>query len=105
MKEVNINVEINSLNDILELIEKYPLKIDVKYNINMKAIHDIKIPIQKLNDMIGMKKLKTNIIHQIVYFIQNLHINDISKENNDFMHTVIYGATWNRKNRNRKNNW
>ena len=91
IKEININVELNTLNDILDLIEKYPLKIDVKYNINMKAIHDIKKPVQKLNNMIGMKKLKTNIIQQIIYFIQNLHINDNSKENNDFMHTVIYG--------------
>jgi len=63
--------------------------LDIKYNINMKAIHDIKLPLERLNKMIGMKKLKESIVDQIIYFIQNLHKN--SDNNGDFMHTVIYG--------------
>ena len=86
-KAIDINIEINNLNDILELCEKYPLSNEVEYNINMKAIHNIKNPVTKLNDMIGMKKLKANVINQIIYFIQSFH----QGCSNDFMHTVIYG--------------
>ncbi len=90
-KKINISAEINNIKDIIELIEKYPLKDDVEYNINMKAIHNIKEPIIELNDMIGMHLLKKSITDQILFFIQDLHINNKNKEDNDFMHTCIYG--------------
>ena len=88
--KVNIEVEIESLDDLMKLIEKYPLKYDVEYNINMKAMHDIKEPLNNLKNMIGMNKLKNNIVDQILYFVQNLHKGK-DKSHQDFMHTVIYG--------------
>jgi len=88
--KVNIEVEIESLEDLLKLINDYPLKYDVEYNINMKAIHDIKEPLTDLKNMIGMNKLKNNIVDQILYFVQNLH-KGTDKSHHDFMHTVIYG--------------
>ena len=87
-KHVNIDVEINIIKDLLDLCEKYPLKPDIKYNINMKAIHSIQKPLIALDNMIGMSALKSSIIDQIIFFIQNLHK---SKEHNDFMHTVVCG--------------
>jgi len=87
-KHICIDVEINTIQDFLELCEKYPLKIDVKYNIDMKAIHSIKKPLTSLNNMIGMNALKSSIVDQIIFFIQNLHKN---KTDNDFMHTVVCG--------------
>lgn len=88
--KVNIEVEIESLDDLLKLIEDYPLKCDVEYNINMKAMHNIKEPLTNLKNMIGMNKLKNNIVDQILYFVQNLHKGTL-KNHHDFMHTVIYG--------------
>jgi len=90
IKKVNIAREINNINELLQLIEDYPIEPNVEYNINMKAIHQIKNPLVELNSMIGMHKLKQNIIDQILYFIQDLHKISQSKTN-DFMHTVIYG--------------
>ena len=90
IKKVNIAREINNIKELLQLIEDYPIKPNVEYNINMKAIHQIKKPLVELNSMIGMHKLKQNIIDQILYFIQDLHKISQSKTN-DFMHTVIYG--------------
>jgi len=87
---VNIQVEIESLEDLLKLISDYPLAIDKEYNINMAAIHKIEEPLRDLNKMIGMNKLKNSIVDQILYFVQNLH-KDASNKNGDFMHTVIYG--------------
>ena len=89
-KKVNIEVEINNINDLLDIIKKHPLKFDVEYNINMKALHDIKIPLNKLNNMIGMIDLKSSIVDQILYFVQDLHKSN-DNNNIDFMHTVIYG--------------
>ena len=88
-ESINIDVEINDINDILKLVDRYQNDPAVKYNINMKALHDIKEPLEELNNMIGMKDLKINIVDQILYFIQELHKSNVSC--GDFMHTVIYG--------------
>jgi SpoVK/Ycf46/Vps4 family AAA+-type ATPase len=84
-----IEAEIDNITDILNLIEKYPLDNAVEYNINMSGLHYIKHDLKELNEMIGMKELKSNIVEQILYFSQGLHQNkDLSGE---FLHTVIYG--------------
>jgi SpoVK/Ycf46/Vps4 family AAA+-type ATPase len=87
---INIEAEINSIDDIIQLTEKYKLDPEIRYNINMKALHNIKEPLQELNNMIGMTELKNNIVDQILYFVQELHKNK-SESTGDFMHTVIYG--------------
>ena len=86
---IDINVEINSITDILKLIETYKYDPSIKYNIDMKALHNIKEPLEELNNMIGMKDLKNNIVDQILYFVQQLHKNKNSS--GEFLHTVIYG--------------
>jgi SpoVK/Ycf46/Vps4 family AAA+-type ATPase len=86
---INIEVEINNIADILKLIDTYKADPSIKYNINMKALHSIKEPLEELNNMIGMKELKNNIVDQILYFIQDLHKN--KNETGEFLHTVIYG--------------
>jgi SpoVK/Ycf46/Vps4 family AAA+-type ATPase len=86
---IHIQTEINDISDILKLIDKYKADPSIKYNINMKALHNIKEPLTELNNMIGMKDLKNNIVDQILYFVQELHKDTHSK--GDFMHTVIYG--------------
>jgi AAA+ superfamily predicted ATPase len=90
IKNITIKTYINEVQDLIDLTIKYPILPNVKYNINMKAIHDIKQPLINLNNMIGMNTLKKDIINQILYFIQNFHINPTTN-NNDFMHTCIYG--------------
>ena len=88
-EKVDINIEINNINDLLSLIEKYPLNDKIEYNINMNSLHKIKEPLIELNNMIGMKNIKENILYQLLYFIQDMH--KIGANTNDFMHTVIYG--------------
>jgi len=86
---INIDVEINNIKDILNIIDRYQNDSAIKYNINIKALHNIKEPLEELNNMIGMNDLKNNIVDQILYFIQELHINKNSS--GEFLHTVIYG--------------
>jgi len=88
-EKINIEIEINSLDDLLKMMDDYPLHDDKEYNINIQTLHNIKEPLIELNSMIGMKNLKNNILEQILYFVQELHIS--KKGQGDFMHTVIYG--------------
>jgi AAA+ superfamily predicted ATPase len=92
IQTVNIDVEINSLDDLIKMINDNPIIENVKYNIDIRALHKIKPNLIELKNMIGMKDLKNNVIDQILYFAQNLHKNNKNKiAEGDFMHTVIYG--------------
>jgi len=86
---IHIDTEINNISDILKLIETYKADPSIKYNINMKCLHNIKEPLEELNNMVGMTNLKNNIVDQILYFVQELHKDNQST--GDFMHSVIYG--------------
>ena len=72
----NVDVVINNIEDLITMINNYPIKSNIEYNINMQAMHDIKPDLIELNNMIGMHNLKINIVDQILYFIQDLHINE-----------------------------
>lgn len=73
-KKVEIHTELNTIQDILTLIGENPLDDSIEYNIDMKSLHNIKIPLQDLNNMIGMTELKQNVVDQLLYFIQELHL-------------------------------
>ena len=88
---ISINVDIQNINDLLNVINSYPDDPETEYNINISSLHKIKEPLTQLNNMIGMKNLKENIVDQILFYIQNLHTLKSNIQGNDFMHTVIYG--------------
>ena len=89
---INIETEINNIDDLLKITNDYNYNPENEYNINLQALHNIKEPLKDLNSMIGMKNLKENIVDQILYFIQDLHLHKNTKGmSNDFLHTVIYG--------------
>lgn len=85
--KVVINETINSIQDLINLANKYKLNPTIEYNIDMQKIHNIKEPLIKLNKMIGMKTIKDTILNQILYYIQDLHLNS----DGDFLHTCLYG--------------
>lgn len=87
-EKVTINAEINSLEDLINLINKYPIVDNVDYNIDMQALHNIKPQLCELRDMIGMNSLKNHIVDQIIFYLQGFHKMGAGC---DFMHTVIYG--------------
>lgn len=87
-KKVVIETDVSSIEDLLKIIEENEYNNHCEYNIDLKGLHNIKDELYSLQKMIGMTELKTTIIHQLLYFIQRLHI---SKSGSDFKHTVIYG--------------
>jgi hypothetical protein len=103
--KVDIDVEIKNIKDLIDLCDNYKLAVNVEYNINMQALHKIRNDLIDLNNMIGMKNLKENIVDQLLYYLQNLHIPSArqtigtgsgsvsgSSGGGDFLHTVIYGS-------------
>ena len=87
-KHVEIDVSINNLDDIIQLIKNNPYASDIEYNIDLKSLTNIQSELEQLNSMIGMKSLKSSILDQLVYFIQDLHL---SNGTSDFKHTVLFG--------------
>ena len=101
IERVTICCEITCIADLLRIVNEHPVVENIEYNINMRALHRISEPLRKLDSMVGMDSLKENVVDQIIYFIQDLHKNEIKGDKgakdkssgafNDYMHTVIYG--------------
>lgn len=87
-EKIDIEHEVNGLDDLISLIDKYPLVDNVDYNIDMVALHNIRPNLMNLKEMIGMNALKDHVVDQILYYLQGFHK---MGESGDFMHTVIYG--------------
>jgi SpoVK/Ycf46/Vps4 family AAA+-type ATPase len=85
--KITIATEIWCIGDLLDIIDRYSVDKNIEYNIDIETLHKIQTPLRNLNNMIGMKELKENIVDQLLFYIQNLH----NTKSNDFMHTVIYG--------------
>lgn len=88
IKKINIDVNVDTLDDLIDIITNNQYEKDTEYNINLKMLHNVKDELIELKNMIGMSSIKENILYQILYFIQELHINGIQQ---DYKHTVIYG--------------
>jgi SpoVK/Ycf46/Vps4 family AAA+-type ATPase len=83
----NIHVSIDTFQDLLVLLEKHPYEPKYEYNIDLQSLHKIKNELCELDAMVGLKKFKEEILNQLLYFAQNLHVG----KHSDFMHTVLCG--------------
>ena len=83
--KIVINDSVETLDDMIKIINKYSIISNVEYNIDIEILHRIKEPLEKLASMVGMLEIKNNIIDQILYYLQGLH------NNNDYLHTIICG--------------
>lgn len=87
-KTCHIDVSVNSINDLLTIVDTHSFQPDTEYNIDLEILHKIKPELTLLNNMIGMDTMKHSVVNQLLYFIQNLHVGN---KVGDFKHTVIYG--------------
>lgn len=86
--KVSINTDIKNIDDLIRIIDENEYKEDTEYNIDLQILHTIRDDLVNINNMIGMTALKTSILDQLLYFVQNLHI---GTGGGDFKHTVICG--------------
>jgi SpoVK/Ycf46/Vps4 family AAA+-type ATPase len=86
----HLHFSIQSISDILDLLDKNPYENIYDYNIDLKAMHNIREELEQLNGMIGMESVKRSILQQMIYFIQRLHISP-NVQSNDYKHTILTG--------------
>jgi SpoVK/Ycf46/Vps4 family AAA+-type ATPase len=89
VKNVMIKCRIDSINDLIKLIEDNEYEDDTEYNIDLESLHKIKEDLHNLDNMIGLKQIKDSILDQLLYFLQNLH--KVGNESIDYKHIVLYG--------------
>jgi hypothetical protein len=82
----NINVNVESISDLISITDKYKFDNKFYYNINLKALHNIKDDLILLNNMIGLHSFKTSILDQLLYFLQNFHKS--SKRNDNIQYQI-----------------
>lgn len=78
----HLSKQIDSIDDLIELGDVY--EPGIKYNIDLKKVYSIQNSLIKLQNMVGLHDIKKKIIHQIIYFLQNFH-------DEEMLHTVIQG--------------
>lgn len=83
-QQKNIQVSIQSLQDLVSLAD-YPVEESIDYNIDFTVLKRIRPELQALNNLVGMKKVKQNLVEQILYFMQHLH----SEE--EYKHILLLG--------------
>ncbi len=91
-EKYNLN-NINTLTDLIKLCDFYTdmTMDDHVYDyyhkrINFKNLTDLKPALQKLDTMIGLDDIKSNIVMRVKFYL-----NGISDNETDLLHTVIYG--------------
>lgn len=82
-----IDVKIGNFDDVLKLLNENAYSDEIEYNIDFKALVQIKDELIELNNMIGMTNFKNAILDQILYFVQNLHVG----KDPDFKNTILCG--------------
>ena len=93
-----IDMPVDTIGDILKIVETHTYDDNYEYNIDLKALHNIQEELTQLNTIIGMEKVKKSILQQMIYFIQKLHVpitedslDSTSVIANDYKHTIISG--------------
>lgn len=91
LKKKQIDIEkIESLSDLIKIIDDNPYDSQCEYNIDLKLLSNIRTELATLDAMIGMQSLKRSIMDQLLYFMQGLHIGKDSNSS-DFKHTALFG--------------
>ena len=58
-------------------------------NIDMLVLWDILPYLEELDNMIGMESVKESIFYQLIYYLQNMHMQN---QNQEYLHMCITGA-------------
>lgn len=85
-EKVTITCKLKTTDDLLILLQENPYDEMKEYNIDLKSLHKIREELEVLHDMVGLVKLKTCILNQLLYFIQGFDVMDA-----DYKHTIFVG--------------
>jgi SpoVK/Ycf46/Vps4 family AAA+-type ATPase len=81
-----IEENINTLDDLIVVAKKYGSISSVnKFGINVRTLYKLIPSLEKLKNIVGMERVKNQLVDQILTSLQNLYDDDI------MFHTVIHG--------------
>ncbi len=90
--------QIKDINDLIALGKSYHCKKNTHFNkLDLKVMCKLVNPLTELKNMVGLKKVKENMVNQILFFLQGLNVkyeqDGFGKitANTDMLHTVITG--------------
>lgn len=82
-KELYLPPNVNCIQDLINMAQS-----GKRYqNINNEMLWKISAQLIEINEMIGMQSLKESIFYHVIYYLQNLFVDD----EKDYLHTVIMG--------------
>ena len=81
-----IDVSLNSISDILTMLDSNKYVENTEYNIDLKALERIRPELEQLNKIIGNEQFKKSILRQLLYFIQKF-----DDSYHDYKHMIITG--------------
>lgn len=84
---ITLAVNVKTLDDLIDIIEKNKFDSSKEYNIDLESMHKILPELKQLQSMIGLSELKTSILQQLLYFIQGF----TQSSTGDYKHTVLTG--------------
>jgi SpoVK/Ycf46/Vps4 family AAA+-type ATPase len=79
-----INEIFLNMKGIKDIIKLKDLWENIKHNEKLQKLYNVIPAIEKLDLMVGLNNIKTEIFKVIIYYIQNEHTDE-------YLHTVIYG--------------
>ena len=84
-----LDFKLKNINDLINLGKKYNEYKEKKkrFSINIRVLSSLVEPLEQLNNMIGMNKIKDIIFDKIILYLQGLE-----NRNVDYQHIVIYGG-------------
>lgn len=80
----------DTIDDLIRIGKLYKEKYEPmkkRFNLNVRVLESLVEPLEELQRMIGMEKIKMAIYEKIILYLQG-----IENRNRDFLHTVLYGA-------------
>jgi DNA polymerase III delta prime subunit len=101
---VEIDTQITCIADLLRIVDDHTKDVDaddVDYNIDVRALAKIRPELAQIDAMIGLASFKTDLLNQLLYFMQDLHCtpavssssssSSSSGKSSDYKHMVLYG--------------
>jgi len=72
-EKIFIETNIENVGDLLKLLESISIDETKEYNIDLHKLMKIKPELEELHQMIGIQELKSSILDQLFYFLQDLY--------------------------------
>jgi SpoVK/Ycf46/Vps4 family AAA+-type ATPase len=79
-----INEVMRSIKSIDDIIKLKPHWYELRHNHTLQRLHYLITPLTKLNSMVGLENIKSDIFKKIIYWIKNPY-------SNEYLHTIISG--------------